>query len=194
MEKMKCIAFIGRPCSRKSPYALEIAKKNSFILCSPGKLIRQGITNGSVIEKTINENFRKGELVDDNWVTNLVEKTILDNPQSKGIVLDGYPRTANQVNHLKKLVAQKLIREPIFFYLDLSRYKSIYQMKERAKIKKQSKGFSVNNVYVRQNEFDKRIKSIIELIEEYDYEKYRLKIKYKKGEDRKNINNVLSLL
>ncbi len=100
--KMRFIIF-GPPGAGKGTYASMLASKLKIKQISTGDLIREEIKQDTDLGKKINGFVKRGELVPDEIVIEILKEEI-DKPSSKnGFILDGYPRTVEQANALDKI-------------------------------------------------------------------------------------------
>lgn len=85
------IVFFGPPCSGKGTQAIKLSKVFDLSIIDAGFLLRN-----SKFYNNIKGDIEKGKLLDDNIVIDLVTDAISLN-NGKGFILDGYPRSLNQV-------------------------------------------------------------------------------------------------
>ena len=71
---------------------------------STGEFLRKEMLKNTSIGKKISSVINSGELVSDEIVSDLIEKTISDHKYKNRIIFDGYPRNLNQANNLEKLL------------------------------------------------------------------------------------------
>jgi len=97
---MKLIIF-GPPGSGKGTYSSRLKEKFGLEKISTGDIFREEIKKGSELGKKVEGYLKKGELVPDEIVIEVVREKIksLDN-----FILDGFPRTVNQAIALDKMV------------------------------------------------------------------------------------------
>lgn len=95
LEKFPNIIILGQQGSGKGAYAQGLCNKFGYVHISTGDLLREEIKKGSEIGKKIEYLVNSGKLVSDEIVTEVLEKKLkeLNSP----FILDGYPRTINQV-------------------------------------------------------------------------------------------------
>jgi len=75
---------------------------------SSGDLLRAEVNSGSERGKTLNEMMQRGELVPNELVLEMIKDAILKNiDNSKGFLIDGYPRKVDQGIEFEKQVQQK---------------------------------------------------------------------------------------
>ncbi|AQW83889.1 adenylate kinase [Campylobacter pinnipediorum] len=97
--------IIGAPGSGKTTDADLIAKNDeSFAHFSTGDLLRAEVASGSELGKTIDGFISKGNLVPLDVVVNAIISAIKGSDK-KNIIIDGYPRSVEQMNELDKVLA-----------------------------------------------------------------------------------------
>lgn len=101
---MKKILFLGPPGSGKSTQAKLLAKYLKLPVVSTGDIFRQ--------LPEVREILQEGKLVDDWFSAEIVRKRLNEKDCQSGFMLDGYPRTLEQV----KIFDPKF---DIVFYLSL---------------------------------------------------------------------------
>lgn len=91
---------------------------NSHI--STGDILRKELVAGTEIGKKAKEFMDNGQLVPDELVVDLVGKAIEDPECERGYILDGYPRTMNQAELLRKLIdtRKKKLDRVLYFQAD----------------------------------------------------------------------------
>jgi len=104
------VVFFGAPGVGKGTFARLMAKDYDYIKISPGDEIRK-ILKGkaesnlheSIIRK-VQAAVAEGRLVDDGLVTKILNARLRDpsNRDAKGFILDGFPRTKNQLDWITK--------------------------------------------------------------------------------------------
>ena len=103
------LLFIGPPGAGKGTQANLFCTKYGLDHLSTGDLLRDEVSSGSVLGRQASELMNKGELVSDELVLSIVEGRLVN--IKKGWLLDGFPRTVNQANSLKKLLEK--INQPL---------------------------------------------------------------------------------
>jgi len=99
--KMRFIIF-GPPGAGKGTYASMLASKLKIAQIATGDIIREEMKRNTDLGKKITRFVKKGELVPDEIVIEIIKEET-DKPSSKnGFILDGYPRTIEQAKALDK--------------------------------------------------------------------------------------------
>ncbi|MCK9558170.1 MAG: nucleoside monophosphate kinase [Candidatus Cloacimonetes bacterium] len=107
------IVFLGIQSSGKGTQAKLLADRTGFKHINIGDLLREQISLGTDIGKQIESIIRRGDLVSDNLVFELLDSSIPE--ECPGLIFDGFPRTMPQAEHLVR--HYRLAR---VYYLDLS--------------------------------------------------------------------------
>jgi adenylate kinase len=95
---MKLIIF-GAQGAGKGTMAKKLSRDYNLKHLSTGDLIRIEIENKSDLGKKFKEKYEKGELISDELVVELMRKHL----PSDNYILDGFPRTVNQVSLMDEL-------------------------------------------------------------------------------------------
>jgi adenylate kinase len=96
---MKLIIF-GPPGSGKGTYSSRIKEKFGLVKVSTGDIFREEIKNQTELGKRIENFLKKGELVPDAIVIEVINQKLMN---LKDYILDGYPRTLEQAQALDKI-------------------------------------------------------------------------------------------
>ena len=101
------IVLIGPPGSGKGTQAPRI--KDELCLChlATGDMLRDAVAAGTEIGKKAKAIMEKGELVSDEIVIGLIDEAMKQPECERGLLLDGFPRTAVQAEKLDNMLAQK---------------------------------------------------------------------------------------
>lgn len=102
MVKRKKISIIGPPHTRKDVHGYMLAKHHQVPFLSLGDAIREEITKKSPFGKKIEKIVFNGSLLDDDTINNFMLKTISCKNKNDGYVIEGYPRTLNQMKFMNK--------------------------------------------------------------------------------------------
>ncbi|HOV17350.1 MAG TPA: nucleoside monophosphate kinase [Candidatus Cloacimonadota bacterium] len=121
---MDCYAFIGIQGSGKGTQAVKLSSALQYQHINIGDLFRYHVQNQTELGLQVQSIIQKGELVPDDLVFQLVAATT--NPDAKGIVFDGFPRTIAQAEYL--LTNYNLLK---VFYLQLDEETAIRRISAR---------------------------------------------------------------
>ena len=101
------IVLFGIPGSGKGTQANFIKIKYNLTHISTGDVFRENIKNNTELGKLARSYIDSGKLVPDKLTIKLLEKKIEENPNSKGYIFDGFPRTIDQGIHLDNFLFKK---------------------------------------------------------------------------------------
>ncbi len=100
---MKLIIF-GAPGAGKGTQAKNIVEHFGIEHISTGDLMRAEVKAGTPLGKELDEIMSEGKYVPDDITVKLLEKKLNDKSAKSGFLLDGFPRTIEQVYMLEKIV------------------------------------------------------------------------------------------
>lgn len=103
------LVFFGPPGSGKGTYASRVGPLLDIPHISTGDILRAEVAAGSNIGKEAEVFMKKGELVPDAVVIKMVEKRLKENDAKDGFILDGFPRTIEQMKEIEKFTKIDLV-------------------------------------------------------------------------------------
>lgn len=101
------IALFGAPGAGKGTQAKRIAAKYNLAHLSTGDMIRHEIAKGTELGRIADAVISEGNLLSDEFVIALIEKSIAQHPDVNGFLFDGFPRTVAQAQRLDEMLAKK---------------------------------------------------------------------------------------
>ncbi|RMG84661.1 MAG: adenylate kinase [Bacteroidetes bacterium] len=99
------LILFGPPGSGKGTQAANLVKKYGLLHISTGDLFRYEISNQTPLGLKAKSYMDKGELVPDEVTVGMLKNKVEANPDVKGFILDGFPRTIPQSEALDALMA-----------------------------------------------------------------------------------------
>ena len=104
---MTRLLLIGPPGAGKGTQAAKLAEAFKIPAISTGDIFRENVKNETELGKQAKSFMDRGEYVPDS-LTNALVRDRLDWDDAKdGFLLDGYPRTADQVEELDRILSDK---------------------------------------------------------------------------------------
>ncbi|WP_425528747.1 adenylate kinase [Buchananella hordeovulneris] len=104
---MTRMVMLGPPGAGKGTQAARVAAELRIPAISTGEIFRANVAQGTDLGKRAQQYMEAGEYVPDE-VTNLMVDARLQAPDAAhGFLLDGYPRTSDQVNELDRMLASR---------------------------------------------------------------------------------------
>ncbi|MEN9603948.1 MAG: hypothetical protein RLZZ443_737 [Actinomycetota bacterium] len=102
---MTRLLLIGAPGAGKGTQAERLAETFSIPAISTGDIFRHNVKNETELGKQAKAFMDRGEYVPDSLTNALVRDRLSHADAAAGFLLDGYPRTADQVNELDDILA-----------------------------------------------------------------------------------------
>ena len=101
------LILFGAPGSGKGTQAVSLAEKYELLHISTGDLFRYEMSNNTPLGQEAKAYMQKGALVPDSVTIGMLKNKILANPQAKGFILDGFPRTLAQAQALDAFLKEQ---------------------------------------------------------------------------------------
>ncbi len=99
------LLLIGPPGSGKGTQAALLAEKFGIPAISTGDIFRYNVSNKTALGKLAKSFMDKGEYVPDSVTNDLVRDRLSQDDVEHGFLLDGYPRTIDQVTELDAILS-----------------------------------------------------------------------------------------
>ena len=100
-------SIIWKARSWKGTQAAFLKEHLALFHISTGDLFRHHIKNGTPLGKMAQSYMDKGDLVPDQVTIYMLENAVDENPEAKGFIFDGFPRTTAQAEALDTFLASK---------------------------------------------------------------------------------------
>jgi adenylate kinase len=101
------LILFGPPGSGKGTQSANIIEKYGLIHLSTGDLLRNEIEARKPLGLEAKKFMDQGQLVPDEVVIGMISSKLDENPEARGFIFDGFPRTTAQAEALDKLLALK---------------------------------------------------------------------------------------
>lgn len=99
------LVLFGPPGAGKGTQSEKLINKYNLIHISTGDIFRAHIKNQTELGKQVSQIIAEGNLVPDSITIAMLEEEIQKNPQAKGFIFDGFPRTVAQAEALDNFLA-----------------------------------------------------------------------------------------
>ena len=113
------IVLFGPPGAGKGTQAVRLVEKYNLVHLSTGDIFRANIKGETELGKLAKSFIDKGELVPDEVTINMLESEVDKNPDAKGFIFDGFPRTTPQAEALAELLKGKNTEVSLMVALDV---------------------------------------------------------------------------
>ncbi len=101
------IILFGPPGSGKGTQAERLVDEYAFLHISTGDLFRYELGNNTPLGQEAKKYMDKGELVPDEITIAMLRNKVDANPDVKGYIFDGFPRTIAQAKALDQMLAER---------------------------------------------------------------------------------------
>jgi len=101
------LLLIGTPGAGKGTQAQRLSETFGIPAISTGDIFRHNVKNETELGKQAKAFMDRGEYVPDSLTNDLVRDRLSQADAADGFLLDGYPRTADQVAELDDILAEK---------------------------------------------------------------------------------------
>jgi adenylate kinase len=125
------IVIFGAPGSGKGTQSERILKKFGLNHISTGDVLRAEIKNDTEFGKIAQRYVNQGQLIPDALMIDILAKVLDQLKNSKGVIFDGFPRTAAQAEALKTMLAEREQEVSVMFDLDVPENELIARLIKR---------------------------------------------------------------
>ncbi|MGB4845906.1 MAG: adenylate kinase [Ferruginibacter sp.] len=162
------LILFGPPGSGKGTQSEKLMAKYGLKHLSTGDLLRHEINNQTPLGKEAQNFMDKGQLVPDEVVIGMISSALDENPQAKGFLFDGFPRTPAQAKALDKLL--KLKKAPIvaMLALDVSEEELIKRLLKRGETSGRSDDNNENVIRARIIEYRTKTAVVADYYKQFD--------------------------
>jgi adenylate kinase len=101
------IILLGPPGAGKGTQAAFLVEKYGMVQLSTGDILRAAVKAGTDVGKMADEIMKAGKLFPDELMAEILGEHMDAIPADKGLIFDGYPRTAPQVALLDELLSSR---------------------------------------------------------------------------------------
>lgn len=127
MKIKNLIILIGPPGSGKGTQGKLLAPLLNYNYLSMGSTLREHAKWDSKIKKMIDA----GKIIPDDMIRKIVNETISDMPQAKGLILDGFPRDIAQAIVLDEAIFKYKVDKVVGIFLDVPKSSVMGRLKKR---------------------------------------------------------------
>ncbi len=131
MPKSPHIIMIGPQGSGKGTQAQRLVERHGYITVATGQILREHVAVKDALGRQIAGFLKRGELVSDAIIEEVVRNQLGKIPPAQPIVFDGFPRKINQAHILERLFTVLERPQPLAIYLHVSREVVIQRLAHR---------------------------------------------------------------
>jgi adenylate kinase len=128
------VLLIGPPGSGKGTQGQRLSERLGMRHIATGDILRKEVADKTPIGLEVSGYIARGELVPDQVIIDLVLPLVAAAANTDGYLLDGFPRSVDQADQVRKTVAAAGAHADAAIYLDAPRAALVQRLLERAEI------------------------------------------------------------
>lgn len=128
------LVIFGPPGAGKGTQSEKIIEKYQLAHISTGDMFRMHISNDTELGQKVKQILADGLLVPDSVTIEMLEDEVSRNPDAKGFIFDGFPRTVPQAEALDAFLKGKGFEINLVLQLDVNQEVITKRIAERQKI------------------------------------------------------------
>ena len=162
------LILFGPPGSGKGTQSEKLIAKYGLKHLSTGDLLRNEINRQTVLGKEAQNFMDKGQLVPDEVVIGMISSALDNNPDAKGFLFDGFPRTPAQAEALDELLDLKKAPIAAMLALDVSEDELIKRLLKRGETSGRSDDNNENVIRARITEYRNKTAIVADYYKKFD--------------------------
>lgn len=165
-ENMLNIVLFGPPGAGKGTQSEYLIEHYGLVHLATGDLLRSEIEKGSELGRKAKDIMDRGELVPDEVVIGMIRSRIEENPNAKGFIFDGFPRTKEQAEALDELLQEKGTGITLMLALDVDEEELLQRLLKRGAESGRSDDQDETTIRNRIREYEKKTAPLKEYYQE----------------------------
>ena len=162
------LILFGPPGSGKGTQSEKLIAKYGLKHLSTGDLLRYEISRQTPLGKEAQNFMDKGQLVPDEVVIGMISSALDANPDSKGFLFDGFPRTSAQAETLDKLLELKKAPIAVMLALDVSEEELVKRLLKRGETSGRSDDTNEGVIRARITEYHNKTAMVADYYKKFD--------------------------
>jgi len=156
------LVLFGPPGAGKGTQAEFLIDTFNLIHLSTGDLLRSEIENETELGLEAKKFMDKGELVPDSVVIGMIKSKLETNPDAKGFIFDGFPRTVAQAEELDALLEENKTPVSGMFSLEVEKEELVKRLLNRGLTSGRSDDADESVIENRINVYNKKTSPLID--------------------------------
>jgi len=170
------LILFGPPGSGKGTQSEKLIEKFGLKHLSTGDILRGEIAAQTALGLEAKKLMDQGQLVPDEVVVGMIRSALENNPQAKGFLFDGFPRTKEQSVALDKLLSEKSAAINVVLALDVTEEELIKRLLNRGLTSGRTDDVNEGIIKNRIAEYHKKTSAVADHYKQFD------KVVHVKGE------------
>lgn len=123
------LVLFGPPGSGKGTQSRLLSRWLGIPAVSTGDMLRAEVASGSRLGQMLAETLRLGQYASDDLVNQIVVHQL--ESAERGLILDGYPRTVEQADFLRRALTARQMPPPVALHLDVPAKVIVHRLQSR---------------------------------------------------------------
>jgi adenylate kinase len=162
------LILFGPPGSGKGTQSEKLIAKYGLKHLSTGDLLRTEISNETPLGLEAKRFMDKGQLVPDEVVIGMISTALDTNPDAKGFLFDGFPRTSAQAEALDKLLDLKKTSISVMIALDVTEEELVKRLLKRGETSGRSDDNNEGVIRARIAEYHNKTAAVADYYRRFD--------------------------
>jgi adenylate kinase len=162
------LILFGPPGSGKGTQSEKLIARYGLKHLSTGDLLRWEISRQTALGQEAKNFMDKGQLVPDEVVIGMISSALDENPQAKGFLFDGFPRTYAQAEALDKLLALRKECIAVMVALDVSEEELVKRLLKRGETSGRSDDNNEQVIRARIKEYRDKTAAVADYYKQFD--------------------------
>ena len=162
------LILFGPPGSGKGTQSEKLIAKYGLKHLSTGDLLRHEINNQTPLGKEAQNFMDKGQLVPDEVVIGMISSALDENPDARGFLFDGFPRTPAQAKALDNLLELKEAPIAAMLALDVSEEELVKRLLKRGETSGRSDDNNESVIRARIVEYHNKTAVVADYYKQFD--------------------------
>ncbi len=162
------LILFGPPGSGKGTQSERLIARYGLKHLSTGDILRSEIAHQTPLGLAAKSIMDRGQLVPDEVVIEMINSALENNPQAKGFLFDGFPRTTAQAEALDKLLNQKGTQIAVVLALQVGKEELVSRLLNRGKTSGRSDDTNESVIRSRIEEYEKKTAVVAEYYSKFN--------------------------
>ena len=162
------LILFGPPGSGKGTQSEKLIARYGLKHLSTGDLLRSEISQQTPLGLEAKKIMDKGQLVPDEVVIGMISSALDSNPDAKGFLFDGFPRTDKQSEALDKLLELKKTSISVMLALIVSEEELVKRLVKRGETSGRSDDSNEGVIRARIAEYNSKTAAVAEYYKKFD--------------------------
>lgn len=167
-DSMINLVLFGKPGAGKGTQANFLKEQYQLKHISTGDVFRYNIKNETALGTLAKSYMDKGELVPDEVTIDMLRDEVEKNPDAKGFIFDGFPRTEAQAKALDALMASKGMEIDATIALEAHDDVLVERLLERGKVSGRPDDQDEDKIRIRFEEYREKTEPLLEYYDHQD--------------------------